>query len=205
MALANLMMFPGHRLPPFDAMLWYAAREDTEFHVGWDCANPRTPWWVDRIRFDCSADPTDNSRRLKAILCSGVSQLRSLVLHARGCQTKMNLDDALTEWTTLRHLEIHNDGVNCITVSGLECLTWLVQLSSLNLTCCENLTDAGLQHLTGLAQLSSLSVCWCVKLTDAGLQYLAGLVHLSSLDLSCCENLTDAGLQHLTALCSCRR
>ena len=150
MALANLMMFPGHCLPPFDAMLWYAAREDTEFHVGWDCANPRTPWWVDRIRFDCSADPTDNSRLLKAIRCSGVSQLRSLVLQARGCQTKVNLDDTLTEWTTLRRLEIHNEGVHCITVSGWECLTGLVQLTSLNLTCCENLTDAGLQHLTAL-------------------------------------------------------
>ena len=201
MALANLLTLPGHRLPPLDAMLWYiACEEDAEFHVGWDCVTPRTPWWANRIRFECILSPEEDARRLEAIRSSALRQLRGLILETWET-TEVNMD-ALTHWPSLRQLEIRQMNCDCHTKTfgGLDGLSGLVQLSSLNLSGCSNVTDAGLQHLAFLVQLSSLNLTWCNNLTDAGLQHLAGLVQLSSLNLSWCYNLTDAGLQHLAGL-----
>ena len=142
-ALANLLTLPKQRVPPFAAMLWYAAREDTELHIFRD-DGVKTPWWVDRIRFDCSADPTDNARRLKALHCNGSRQLRSLVMQEA---THLNLD-AISHWTALKHLGIVQRSTFG-SVYGLQHLAGLVHLSSLNLSYYENLTDSVLQHLAG--------------------------------------------------------
>ncbi len=97
------------------------------------------------------------------------------------------------------------------------------RITSLNLSCCKNITDAGLAHLKTLTSLTSIELCG-TNITDTGLAHLgnltsltsielygrnitdAGLVHLSkltllsSLNLSVCRNITDAGLTHLSKL-----
>ena len=191
MALAYLLMLHGWRLPPFDAMLWYAARDFAEFDAkeGYPTAKP--PWWISRIRFECSVSLKENAQRLDALQRESL-QLRALTLYTRrDAQIELS---AIAHWNTLKELNVRGLAYDArFSIADLQYLTVFVQLSSLDLSGC-NITDAELQHLAGLVQLSSLNMSTCRKLTDAGLQHLAGLVQLSSLNLSGCYNFTDAGL-----------
>ena len=56
------------------------------------------------------------------------------------------------------------------------------------------ITDSGLEYLTGLTQLQSLNLN-NTQVTDKGLGHLKGLTALQSLDLGY-TRLTDTGLQH---------
>jgi len=81
--------------------------------------------------------------------------------------------------------------------AGLAHLSRLNSLTTLNLTCCEAITDAGLAHLSRLNSLTTLNLGGCTAITDAGLAHLSRLNSLTTLNLWNCTAITDAGLAHL--------
>ena len=92
-----------------------------------------------------------------------------------------------------------------ITDQGLQALSSLESLQSLNLRGCYNITDQGLQALSSLASLQSLNLQRCRKITDQGLQALSSLANLQNLDLGSCENITALVAISPTRTCSRRR
>jgi Leucine-rich repeat (LRR) protein len=88
---------------------------------------------------------------------------------------------------------------SCESLSDLSGLGSLTQLTSLNLSSCESLSD--LSGLGSLPQLTSLNLSWCKSLSDVSA--LGSLTQLNSLDLCWCEALSDVSLLgNLTQLTS---
>ncbi len=63
---------------------------------------------------------------------------------------------------------------------------------------CQGLTDAGLQHLSGLANLSSLDLTRCPQITNKGLRFLTSSKNLTTLNLAECQQITNEGLANLS-------
>ncbi len=89
------------------------------------------------------------------------------------------------------------DGLTDVSLSHLSDLTYLAVL---NLSGCDGLTDVSLSHLSDLTNLAELNLSGCDGLTDVSLSHLSDLTNLASLDLSGCYRLTDASLSHLSDL-----
>jgi F-box/leucine-rich repeat protein 14 len=69
-------------------------------------------------------------------------------------------------------------------------------LTTLNNSGC-NVTDEGLQALSSLTALSTLNLSWCGRVTAEGLQTLNSLTALTSIYLYGCPNVTAAANQAL--------
>ena len=80
----------------------------------------------------------------------------------------------------------------------------LLQLQSLNIRCCGNITDEGIRAVaSGLPRLQSLNIEYCDNITDEGIRALAnGLPQLQSLTINDCGNITDEGISALANGCT---
>ena len=75
----------------------------------------------------------------------------------------------------------------------------LVNLKSMNLSFCGNVTDSGIKFLSKMQSLRDLNLRSCDNVTDTGLGFLAeGGSRLEVLDVSFCDNVEDRGLQLLS-------
>ncbi len=82
---------------------------------------------------------------------------------------------------------------------GLQVLTKLPQLKSLNLRRSTHMTDAGLAYVKALPNLEYLSLLYN-NVSNAGLAELKGLKKLKLLDLRGCVQVSDAGLMEIKDL-----
>ena len=119
--------------------------------------------------------------------------------------SRCDMEDGVLECAgSLRRISSLN--LSCcaqITDTGLEHVAQLMQLTSLGLWGC-NITDTGLEHVAQLTQLNSLSVHHCAKITDTGLEHVGQLTQLTSLNLGSCDNITDTGVGTWWRWQSCR-
>lgn len=135
-------------------------------------------------------------------------------------------DVGLSSLTVLQSLESLYIGECGITREGLQALSSLPQLTTLNIAGSPSLqddaleevgklsaslstldlsdnttfTDTGLQHLTSLTKLENLNLAHCTGITDIGFGLLTSLTALKNLGIGGCTQLTDAALEPLQQL-----
>ena len=87
-----------------------------------------------------------------------------------------------------------------LTDLGIKYLSTMINLCELNLRSCDHISDAGLRYLSqGKAQLSVLDVSFCDKVGDEGLISLShGLTSLKSLSFNACS-ISDKGIDSLVS------
>lgn len=74
----------------------------------------------------------------------------------------------------------------------------MLSLESLVLQDCQKISDLGLQCISKIGTLSSLNLSFCVNITDSGLRFLSPLSGvLTELNLRSCDNISDVGFQTL--------
>jgi hypothetical protein len=83
-----------------------------------------------------------------------------------------------------------------VTDDGLEELTRLDHLRSLNLSSC-SLTNDGLALLSAFHHLEQLNLSYCNRITDLGLKSIRLLRTLTFLDLQGCPKITNGGLARM--------
>lgn len=77
------------------------------------------------------------------------------------------------------------------------------KLKMLNLSYCDGVTDRGMEYLSSLEELSSLEMRALRNITATGLTKLAaGCRRLAELDLKNCEEIDDSGFWALAYYCS---
>jgi len=105
-------------------------------------------------------------------------QLSHLIsLNMTWCSISDPCVEHLPLFSTLKHLSLQDSR---ITDSGLAKLEHLRQLSSLNLSFCNQITDRGVMHAVKyLKNIESLNLSWCSEITDSSLQHIG--THLSRL------------------------
>jgi len=59
-----------------------------------------------------------------------------------------------------------------VTDAGLKILSSMKNLTSLDLSGCDQSTDASLGHISGLTNLTSLELGWCDQITNDGVNWL---------------------------------
>lgn len=107
--------------------------------------------------------------------------------------------ESISHMTQLETLELNS--TDNITNAGVAHLARLKNLRKLDLSGCKNLTGESLRHLSALNQLEVLGIGGLCDLNDTSIQHLAGLTKLKKIEWdSTTAALTDAGLQHLSAL-----
>jgi hypothetical protein len=74
-----------------------------------------------------------------------------------------------------------------------------IEITSLDISYCKNITNVGLQRLSALRSLKVLNLNHCLHITDKGLSHITVLPSLSELYLSDCD-ITDKALSHLSAI-----
>ena len=86
----------------------------------------------------------------------------------------------------------------CTTINDeqAQVLSGLRGLKFLDLDGCR-LTDQGVQSLTSLTALTTLNLSRCMLISDQGVQSLAGLTALTTLNLFGCSLISDQGVQSL--------
>lgn len=108
---------------------------------------------------------------------------------------------ALARLSQVRHLSFTRGFARypaSISDGGLERLSSLqLNLESLSLGFCDNITDTGLGHVARMSSLTALSVMGCPRITDAGLERVVSMTNLTQLDLRGCPQITDRGLGRL--------
>ena len=97
---------------------------------------------------------------------------------------------------SVKHIRLPRDTTN----DDLTHISGLPNLTSLDLSECQKITDAGLKHLSSMKNLTSLDLRDCDQITDDGLGHLKDLPNLTSLDLSGCWKITDDGLGHISSM-----
>jgi hypothetical protein len=108
------------------------------------------------------------------------------------------LEQISTNNTLQQNLTTLNlSGCNNITDEGLQQLTQLKNLTTLDLSGCKQITDGGLNNLAQLTKLTTLDLCGCELITNAGLNNFAQLTKLTTLNLCNCYKITDAGFKSL--------
>jgi hypothetical protein len=85
------------------------------------------------------------------------------------------------------NIELNLQRYDLVTNAEMESL----EVQSLDITGCKQISDAGLAHLGGVRSLNASN---CNRITDAGMIYLGRVHHLVLLG---CTQITDAGLTHL--------
>ena len=116
-------------------------------------------------------------------------------LHLRGCENIT--DNAIIHLSEIAHLQ------NLILPyqigdQGLAHLKGLREMQDLVLSSTQ-ITDAGLVHVQEMVELHTLQLNGCENLTDTGIVHLSGLKNLQVLNLNATQ-ITDAGLPHLARL-----
>jgi ABC-type transporter Mla MlaB component len=107
--------------------------------------------------------------------------------------------ESISHMTQLETLEL--GGSDNITNAGIAHLARLKNLRNLDLSSCKNLTGESIRHLRHLTQLEVLDISRIHDLSDTSIQHLGGLTKLKKIGWdSATSALTDAGLQHLRAL-----
>ena len=115
------------------------------------------------------------------------------LLLIKHCPEKAEVDSSLRR-ENLTNLNLVG---GCGSLTNLDGLRVLTNLTSLNLRFCTSLTN--LDVLSGLTKLTNLNLCDCSSLTN--LDGLSGLINLKELNLSDCDSLTDVdGLISMTKL-----
>ena len=111
------------------------------------------------------------------------------------CATPAYVETSTAEAYRLRVTLVTADA----DLSKLDQLTGIPDLTSLDLTFCDQVTDAGVGQVAAkLAGLTSLSLYGCRQVTDAGVgQVATELAGLTSLDLP--PSVTDAGVEQVAA------
>jgi len=122
--------------------------------------------------------------------------------HLSNCTTQ-GTTMMLEQLTSLKQL--HLPYVQCFVDSHLEKVARMVDLHTLNLTKCENLTGAGLVHLQSLKHLEDLHLSRCSRLTSSSLEHVGQLLSLTSLHLIFCPAVTDTGMRQLAQLKNLRK
>jgi hypothetical protein len=112
------------------------------------------------------------------------------------------------DWSTvLRTLAAHDDSAlhahGQITDDMLTSVAAIAQVTALQLSNCQSLTNAGIQQLARMPQLRHLDLSQ-TAVTDDGLRVLRELPALESLALTM-TRVTDAGVQHLRDCHALRR
>jgi BTB/POZ domain len=103
--------------------------------------------------------------------------------------------------TGLKELLIH--GEESFTDECVKELTALKNLSILELSYCQNLTDASIEYISkSLHNLTSLRLVECVGLTDTSMKYISeGLKNnLTTLILNECKGITHESIPYMTQL-----
>ncbi|CAN8292042.1 unnamed protein product [Cochlearia groenlandica] len=153
-------------------------------------------------------------RELQELDLSKSSKLSDVSLYAlaHGCPnlTKLNLSgctsfsDAAIAYLTrfCKKLKVLNlcGCVNAVSDHTLEAIgNNCIQMQSLNLGWCENISDDGVMCLAyGCPDLRTLDLCGCVLITDESVVALADwCVHLRSLGLYYCRSITDRAMYSL--------
>ena len=85
-----------------------------------------------------------------------------------------------------------------ITDAGLESLSSLIAIESLNLQSAELLTDTAMAHVRGWKRLRSLNLRG-TDITDTTMEYVSGFPALQSLDISYTQ-VTNNGMEFLAPL-----
>ena len=136
-----------------------------------------------------------NLRSCRHISDSGIG-------HLCGLYTKNQLSDSeLSESPgnfELEHLVLQD--CQKLTDKSLEYVSsGLLQLKSVNLSFCGNVTDSGIKYLSKMPCLKDLNLRSCDNVTNTGLGYLLdGGSRLEALDVSFCENVGDQGLHFVS-------
>lgn len=137
------------------------------------------------------------------VAISRMAKLEFLGLtHLSNC-TPQGTTEMLGQLTSLKQL--HLPYVQCFIDSHLEKVACMVDLHTLNLTKCENLTGAGLVHLQSLKHLEDLHLSRCSRLTSSTLEHVGQLLSLTSLHLIFCPAVTNTGMVHLAQLKNLRK
>lgn len=87
-----------------------------------------------------------------------------------------------------------------ISTNGISNLPYLKNLSRVDLSYSDNITDSALLYISRISGLKFLKLTGCFKITDQGISYLSRLEHLEILDLSINDQITDDGLSTLIRL-----
>ena len=142
----------------------------------------------------CTFDPSKKDEFIKKNKIA-LAHADSLDLHA------VTINKDLIEFINKNCPSVKLIGLPFATTDEtLKHLKGLPNLTSLDLSFCDQITDAGLKHLKDLPNLTSLNLSGCWRITNAGLEHLKSLTNLTSLDLRDCSKITDAGLGHISGL-----
>ncbi|KAK8468238.1 hypothetical protein PHAVU_007G261900 [Phaseolus vulgaris] len=78
-----------------------------------------------------------------------------------------------------------------------KCFNSLQSLESLNLNCCQKISDTGIEAISSCCpRLKSFLIYWNLRVTDRGLQYIVkNCKHIVDLNISGCKNISDQGVQ----------
>ena len=144
---------------------------------------------------------------------TNLKRMRSLTLHKNKTVTDYGLSEMqfmtslslvdneakitnglFKKFTNLRTLDLSSHWFLAEKYFGDKCLKYCQNLTDLNLTACEFITDAGLMNVTNLTKLN---ICNNIVITDNGICHMIGLK-----ELNCGVNstITDAGIVNLISL-----
>ena len=112
-------------------------------------------------------------------------------------------DRGILSWLIRRNIRVISLDLRVDDSELIYIANGLPQLQSLNICCCNKITDEGIRALaSGLPRLQSLDISNCGDITDEGIRAVAsGLPQLQSLDISRCDNITDEGIRALVIGC----
>jgi hypothetical protein len=172
------------------------------------------PALQDLSMIDCNGPPSSTRTRLPPQLKSldlrktqlllqaevGLERLERLCLSVVTDELSLSVAHLLP--ASLRGLSLA--GSPALTDLGLSAvLTNLVNLQTLNLTDCVNITITELAAalaFKGLVDLRTLVLRGCTRITDDGMATVCKLVSLQSLDMSGCRLITEVGFNKLSSL-----
>lgn len=130
------------------------------------------------------------SEQMKAILI--FPTLESLTLE--GPDVADELAPRIAQLTSLTSLVFRN---TLIGTAGIEHLSTLKSLKTIDLRDSPYVDDASMKTLAELSELRAVRLNGVAKLTDAGIGALLALPRLSELDIRNCREVTKAGIEQL--------
>lgn len=112
-------------------------------------------------------------------------------------------DDQLLQLAKLHAFNLEKLCLNGdqITDKGLQSLSYLIKLHTLNIYKSKNLTHDGLRGISNLTTLRGLCL-QCFNISDDGMKLLSKLTLLKKLQIGKCNKITDNGVKFLSNLTS---
>lgn len=148
--------------------------------------------YCQKITDDGFTQITENGHR-----CIAKNLAALTFLNVRECNfvTDVGVEYIAAQCKALKTLDV---AWTRLTDGGLEFLSNLPSLTSLDIEGCDAVTDSGIWYISQIRSLKFLNLTWCGQITNAGLQHIASsLSSLTTLNLKRCSAVTDAGLLHL--------